>query len=106
VHKVVVGVAGASTGYLVWVMQRGEAAEARLDFALGRVQRHAQVRVEGTLALQVIVGLIDGVEQVQCDYGDVDAPAVFGEARRARLRLGVARADGDAIVERLCPARY
>jgi hypothetical protein len=87
-------------------VQRGEAAEARLDLAVGRVQRHAQVRVVGARALQVVVGFVDGVEQVEGYDGDVDAPAVLGPAGCAGLWLGVAGADREAVVEGLRPACY
>lgn len=87
-------------------MQGREAAEAGFDLAVGRGERDAEVGVEGTLALQVVVGFVDGVEQVEGDDDDVDAAAVLGEARGAGVGFWVAGADGDGVVEGLRPACY
>jgi hypothetical protein len=108
VHKVRVDVVLRlrTAAGLVRVVEGGEAAEAGLDVAVGRVEGDAQVRVEGAGALEVVVGFVDGVEEVEGDDGDVDAPAVGGEARGAWLGLGVAGADGDAVVEGLGPGCY
>jgi hypothetical protein len=110
VHEVRVDVGGGggvgvrAARRLVRVVDGGQSAEARLDLALGGVERDAQVGVEGAGALDFVVGLVDRVEQVQGDDEDVDAPAVLGKAGRAGLRLGVAGADRDAVVEGLRPA--
>jgi len=97
---------GARLGGLVRVVEGGEAAEARLDLAVGGVQRDGEVGVEGALLAQLEVGLVQRVEQVGGDDEDVDAPAVLREALAARLGLRVAGADGDAVVDGLYPPRY
>lgn len=91
-------------GGLVRVVQGGEAAEAGLDVALRGGEGDAQVVVEGRGLAEVVVGFVQGVEEVEGYDEDVDAPAVFGEAGGAGLGLGVAGADGDAVVEGLGPA--
>lgn len=88
------------------MVQRGQPAEAGLDLAVGRVERETEVAVEGARALQVVVGFVDGVEQVKGDNGDVDAPAVLGPAGGAGLRFGISGADGEVVVEGLRPGCY
>jgi hypothetical protein len=54
--------------------------------------------------LQLVVGFVDGVEQVQGDDEDVDAPAVLDVCRAAGPGFGVAGSDGYAVVDSLDPA--
>ena len=89
---------------LVGVVKGGEAAEAGLDLALGGVCGHAQVGVVVGAAADLIVGFVDGVGEVGGDNEDVDDAAVGAVTSRARRRLGVAGADGDAVVDGLNPA--
>lgn len=89
---------------LVRVMQRSETAKAGFDIAVGGGEGHAEVGVEGAGALELVVGFVDGVGEVEGYDGDVDAAAVFGEAGGAGLRARVAGADGQAVVEGLRPA--
>ena len=91
---------------LVRVVDGREPAEAGLDVAVRRVEGDAQVRVEGPLPPEVVVGFVDGVEEVEGYDEDVDAPPVLGEAGGAGPGFGVAGADGDAVVDCLDPACY
>jgi hypothetical protein len=93
-------------GGFVGVVESGEAAEAGFDLAVGGVERDAEVGIKSAGSLEVVVGFVDCVEQVEGYDDDVDAPAVLGPAGRAGLGLGVAGADGDAVVEGLGPACY
>ena len=62
------GLVGAGRGGgLVRVVQGGEAAEAGLDVAVGSVWRDAEVGVVGAGPAKVVVGLTDGVEEIEGD---------------------------------------
>jgi len=98
-------VAATATARLVRVVQSGEAAEARLDVAVGRAGREAQVGVEVGGEAQLVVGLVDGVGEVCGDDEDVDDAPVGGVAGGAGRGLGVAGADGEAVVDGLDPRR-
>lgn len=51
------------------------------------------------------MGFVNGVEEVSGHDEDVDAPVMFGVSRCARPWARRASADGNAVVERLDPAR-
>lgn len=88
---------------LVWVVHGSETSESGLDVAVGRVEGHAKVGIVGGHSTLIIVGLEDGVGQVDGYDEDVDGSAVRVESCRARGGLRVAGADGDAIVNGLYP---
>lgn len=98
-------VVAAGAARLVRVVQSGEAAEARLDVAVGRAGSEPQVGVEVGGEAQLVVGLVDGVGEVCGDDEDVDDAPVGGVAGGAGRGLGVAGADGEAVVDGLDPRR-
>lgn len=95
-------VGGDATGF-VGVMEGCETAEARLDVAVGGGEGHAQVCVEGSLAAKFVVGLVDGVGEVDRYDEDVDVAAVVIEPWAAGSRFRVAGADCETIVDGLDP---
>lgn len=95
-------VGGDAAGF-VGVMEGGETAEAGLDVAVGGGKGHAQVCVEGSLAAKLVVGLVDGVGEVERYDEDVDVTAVLIEPRAAGSRFRGAGADCEAIIDGLDP---
>lgn len=85
-------------------MQRCQSPEARFDnFVFGVVGDTKEgVKVAG--GAQPVVCFVDGVEEVDKDDGDVDAPAMFDVEGGAGLRFGVAGTDHNAVVEGLEPS--
>ena len=67
---------------------------------------YAQEAVEVARSAQPVVGLVDGVEEVDKDNGDVDTSAVLVVEGGTRLGFGVAGADHDAVVDGLKPSCY
>lgn len=63
----------------------------------------AEIGIIGWFAALVVVGLVDGVEEVCGDDEDVNNAAVGVEPSGAGGGLGVAGADSNAIVDGLNP---
>lgn len=97
------GRVGGDAAGLVRVVEGREPAEARLDVAVGGGEGHAQVRVEGSLAAKLVVGLVNGVGEVERHNEDVDVAAVAVEPRAAGSGFRVAGADCETIVDGLDP---
>lgn len=91
---------------LVGVVHGSQAAEAGLDLTVAGVEGHAELCVVGREAAQVMVGFVDGVEEVGGDDEDVDVASVFVEAWRTWRGFGVAGADREAVVDGLGPCCY
>lgn len=81
----------------------GEAAEAGLDLALGGGGVEGEVGVEVSDAAEVIVGFVEGVEEVEGYDEDLDATAVGGIGAGTRGRARIAGADSEGVVDRLGP---
>ena len=67
---------------------------------------YAQEAVEVARSAQPVVGLVDGVEEVDEDNGDMDTSAMLVVEGSAGLGFGVAGTDHDAIVDGLEPSCY
>ena len=109
-HEVVVrGIDGlriVNIDDLVRVVQGRHSAELGFDLLVVRVRGDAEGLVEIARLADPVVGLEQRVQQVDDDDGDLDASSVLRVARGARCGLGVAGADGDAIVDGLDPSGY
>lgn len=97
------GRVGGVAASLVGVVECRETAETGLDVTIGGGKGHAQVGIKGSLTAEVVVGLVDGVGEVDGYDEDVDVAAMFVESRAAGGRLRITGADCEAIVDGLDP---
>ena len=88
---------GGCLGDFVGVVERGETAEARFDFAVGGAVGDTQVLVVVGGEADGVVCFVDCVEEVGCYDGDVNSLAVLDVEGGSGLGFGITRADGDAV---------
>jgi hypothetical protein len=86
------------------MVHSSQSTEARLDLAVGSVEGHAEVGIVGGYATLFVVGFEDGVAEVGSDDEDVNVASMRVVTGRARSRLGIASANGEAVVNSLEPA--
>lgn len=78
-----------------------QSSEARLDPSVVHTKRETQVLIKVRAFQKVIVCLDDGVQKVGQDNSHEYAPPVLDPPWCAWLRLRIACADGDTIVDGL-----
>lgn len=79
-------------------MQRSQPSKPRLDSPVIGERGDPQHAVEVACDLDLVEGLVEGVEEVADDYNNEYAAAVARVFRRGRLRTGFAGANCDAVV--------
>lgn len=89
---------------LVWVVFESNAPKSRVESGLVDVDGHSEYIVRVVQSLQVRVDLVDGEDKVCSIDGEEYVSTVLDEGQRARLRLGVASTDEDAVEDSLCPS--
>lgn len=82
---------------LIGVVLDCESSESGLDATLFDIVRDAEEGVEVAFLEELIIGFVDGVEEVEHYDGDLDVAPVLDEEWRPRRWFRVASADEDCI---------
>ena len=66
---------------------------------------NAEGLVEISLSPHLVIGFVEGIEEVSENHSDMDSSSMLLVSRGSRLRFGIAGPNCDTIVEGLQPSR-